>query len=475
MSRNLIIRRILTLCACIGFVAGIAAVSNACLTTVSQNDEVEIQAAIDSLPPEGGRVELEQKTYLLSSGINITRDNVHLQGQGRGTNLKLKDKANVDTPLIRIEASNIEISDLAIDGNKANNPLGYGTMMTGVYLVQASDVTLRRLYIQGANWDGVVITGSQDILVEDVHAYNNGTPGEGEANFNISGFESTISKRVTLTRCISESSGRVGYEIEDGAEDILIEDSESISDTSAGFYVHNHEGNPANKRITFQNVSVLNSGGGFSLYGFDGFPTEDVKVINSTSTDSNGGILLNLVTRALIEGNSITVQAGAGTHGIRAIESSEVTIADNTLDIGTGNDIAIAGGDIITGNRAIGAVTRIGPSSGAIVSDNEGWIFINAVSSVEVTNNRGLITLKDASDCTIEENYSTAEITLDSSSYNIIRNNVAGGTDSYGIHEVGNADYNTITGNDVRASIYTPKIVIVGAHTEVYGNIGYPE
>ncbi len=52
-------------------------------------DDVEIQAALDSLPTTGGKVFLSEGTFTLSAQIARTIDDVQIEGSGAGTNLVL--------------------------------------------------------------------------------------------------------------------------------------------------------------------------------------------------------------------------------------------------------------------------------------------------------------------------------------------------------------------------------------------------
>lgn len=90
-------------------------------------DEEEINAAIASLPPVGGTVQLVEGTYNICAvpgtygGVTISKSNVKLMGIGPGTFLRLSDDQN--TNVIRIigeKVENIVISDLRVDANRAN-------------------------------------------------------------------------------------------------------------------------------------------------------------------------------------------------------------------------------------------------------------------------------------------------------------------------------------------------------------------
>ena len=98
-----------------------------------EGDQVEINAAIRSLPPAGGMVFLMEGTYDIRKvqgtlgGIIIDRSNVTLAGTGPATQLVLAPHQN--TNVIRIIGHNvghITIRDLQVDANRAQNAEGKG-------------------------------------------------------------------------------------------------------------------------------------------------------------------------------------------------------------------------------------------------------------------------------------------------------------------------------------------------------------
>ena len=86
-----------------------------------------IQNAINVLPPQGGEVFMGPGTFTCTNPVVIDRDNVKLRGSGAGTILRLADGANAPVLIIgqtlnvpTVTRSNITVSDLVIDGNRAN-------------------------------------------------------------------------------------------------------------------------------------------------------------------------------------------------------------------------------------------------------------------------------------------------------------------------------------------------------------------
>lgn len=73
---------------------------------------------------------IDPGTYMCTNPVVIDRDNVNLRGAGPATILRLADGANAPVLIIgqtlnvpTVTRSNITVSDLVIDGNRANQTL----------------------------------------------------------------------------------------------------------------------------------------------------------------------------------------------------------------------------------------------------------------------------------------------------------------------------------------------------------------
>ena len=127
------------------------------------DDQVEIQAAIDAAyVAGGGKVSVLDGTYNITGNINLKSFSA-LFGQGAGTILKVPDNTNsTHLKIINIEdCAYVHVSDLKIDGNKANQSSG---REDGIYIKGlTSHVKITNLFIY--NIYGVEGNG---IFVEDV-------------------------------------------------------------------------------------------------------------------------------------------------------------------------------------------------------------------------------------------------------------------------------------------------------------------
>ena len=92
---------------------------------VNSGSGLEIQRAITSLPPQGGRVILGAGTFTVSQPVVIDRDDVELSGDQELTILKLADQSNCPllvvgqsvTPVQR-KVTGVSIRKLILDGNR---------------------------------------------------------------------------------------------------------------------------------------------------------------------------------------------------------------------------------------------------------------------------------------------------------------------------------------------------------------------
>lgn len=89
-----------------------------------ENDDVEINAAIQALPPSGGEVVILPGNYDIKSEIMLNKSNVTLSGSGNSTVLcrgwGSAEGSIITTSVIYIDAPNCTIQNLSIDGCKSD-------------------------------------------------------------------------------------------------------------------------------------------------------------------------------------------------------------------------------------------------------------------------------------------------------------------------------------------------------------------
>jgi len=156
------------------------------------SDCAAIQAAIDSLPAAGGQIIVASGTYTCTTAIVVDRDNVDLRGQGPATVLRLADNTNSPVLVLGqtttppgVTRSHIRVSNLSIDGNRANQtmecwggPCDAGGLTfirnSGVTLRRVGDVQIESVIAHHARSGGLVVEkGSQRVTVRDFTSFDN--------------------------------------------------------------------------------------------------------------------------------------------------------------------------------------------------------------------------------------------------------------------------------------------------------------
>jgi len=143
-------------------------------TTDGVDDDVQIQAAIDALPTNGGRIIFREGTYTLGAVVTIAKNGVTLQGQGKGTIIQAKNSLNAN--MIQLGSNttqyfNCVIKDIYFDGRQSQQGSGtiiYNGALTypidnlevlDCYLVNAFDACIQ-LLLNGAATNSNLIEGN---------------------------------------------------------------------------------------------------------------------------------------------------------------------------------------------------------------------------------------------------------------------------------------------------------------------------
>uniref|UniRef100_A0A6H1ZFD6 Putative pectate lyase n=1 Tax=viral metagenome TaxID=1070528 RepID=A0A6H1ZFD6_9ZZZZ len=130
-------------------------------------DEVQIQAAIDSLPSSGGKIILSPGQFNITAPIAYTTSNVIIEGQGVGTVLKLVAASNCN--IITVDSTgtagpnstrSLAFRNFKIDGNKANQTTaGHGIQLRRVYVPVIENVHFYDCFGTGLYCDDSSNTG----------------------------------------------------------------------------------------------------------------------------------------------------------------------------------------------------------------------------------------------------------------------------------------------------------------------------
>jgi len=134
-------------------------------------DDVQIQAAITALPTNGGSITLSAGSFYVSTTVDLVK-RVHFQGAGKyATIIYIANNVNDDLFASSTGSDSLEINDLTLDGNKANNAIsGSGIIATGITGGNIHNITIGNfreygIYHTGGsmNWrlDAVVIGSNE--------------------------------------------------------------------------------------------------------------------------------------------------------------------------------------------------------------------------------------------------------------------------------------------------------------------------
>ena len=134
------------------------------------DDQVEIQAALDALPVNGGTVVLSSGQFYIAATIEITAKD-SIIGQGiNATNIYLADNAN--TNMIEYQDAGNSyfflLSQLSLHGNKANNTSGWGVHTGSGGAGNLKDGRLKEIFVQNFKDGGIYIKDSWGWIIDDV-------------------------------------------------------------------------------------------------------------------------------------------------------------------------------------------------------------------------------------------------------------------------------------------------------------------
>ncbi|MEO6513661.1 MAG: right-handed parallel beta-helix repeat-containing protein, partial [Candidatus Saccharimonadales bacterium] len=337
------------------------------ISTSCTSSQTTIASAITALPAGGGTVYLMEGTYIIDGTIALP-NNVRLTGSGRNTIIKLKDGINAGIDAISDTATtNVEISNLRLDGNKANNSSGTqrGINMNGVG--------------SGTGTSGVPGAHISNVFIKDFRtngAYLNGSPNSvitGSVFENIGTTTSDYAIGLLATGYITVTSnliqGSVGYGI----------NASSDSNTITGNTIEgsgNYAIGAGGSYITISGNTLRGNVHGIDA-GNDGLITGNVIVGNTTR-----GIYISGAGMT-VTGNNIVANA----IGIYAVNGSRSTVTGNTITQNTTNGISWLGGssNVISGNKFY---DNAGSGSGSTI-DLSGTATDITISSNSITDTAG--------------------------------------------------------------------------------------
>ena len=258
------------------------------------DDQVEINAAIQALPAEGGEIVILDGTYDIKASVNIDKSNSTLRGAHTATifNCLMQNTA----VQIETSATDCVISDLVLKGN---NQATKGISITD----KAYRTIVKKVHVHGFTQTGISITAMGSV-VSECKCYSN------VYGIFISGVNST-NCRVINNECVDNNIGiRTN-----GAHYAIIANNHCSGSATNGIEVRVGTQRPCN------------------ITG------------NDCRNNKKHGIYTTSGMGIIITGNMCISNADAGIH----TNSPASTISENTCSLNK-DGIVASGGNSITGN-----------------------------------------------------------------------------------------------------------------------------
>ena len=325
-----------------------------------------IQAAIDALPAEGGKVFIPEGTYSITSTITVP-SNVWLEGAGASSTV-LYNNGIGDSVIENADTTNgnshIKISNLKIDGNDP----GTCSDCHGIYFNNVTYSQIDSVYVYDADDYGIYFnvsassTISNNILESNLRGVyfnsssNNIINSNNSNNNSQHGIHIVSGSNNTIADNISNNNTGYGVWIDDSAYNNIIIGN-IISNNSIGINIFNY----ADNNIVTGNTSNNNSQHGIYLFS----SSNNIITGNTFNNNSQHGIyILSVSNNNTVTGNTVYDNGAGDTyHGIYLSGSDYNLVSSNNIydSAGDGDGIFIDSAseyNLIVGNKIRGVFTE---------------------------------------------------------------------------------------------------------------------
>jgi hypothetical protein len=213
--------------------------------------------------------------------------------------------ANTFCVVSGIDVTDCVVSDLTVEGNRAENPFMDGCRGGGIYFQRAKRCAIRDCVVRGFNGDGVSFQTTQDITVERCVFEKNGNfgihPGTGSARSIIRNCHMHHNDRIGFFLCwrvqhgefsdnLIEDNGVYGISIGHKDTDNLFTRNVIRRNGRDGIYFRNEKETNGGHRNTFRRNDIEDNGGSEHGCGVhvDG-ETHDLLFEENTIRDTRSG------------------------------------------------------------------------------------------------------------------------------------------------------------------------------------------
>jgi hypothetical protein len=340
-----------------------------------EKTDIIIQKFVDNLPERGGKVVLPNGLFSINKSVSL-RDNVWLQGEGRGTVLLIADSLGI----ILKGLKGVHISDLTIKSAERY------TSKAGIVIDDCGDCQINNVLTQGFKLYGIWMRNNSFLCeLRSCKSADNGRANfyfDGNAergrggdfvpnivNNCISyggkyGFEFNRTIVINLTGCAVFQSLDYGYYLHSNSNSVNISGSRSFQVGTDAVYVdHSHEVNISS------NIFCWQRGNGIVLDNAIWGTVASNNIIDSGTRTRDGSYMNGIVFKNNTEGIQVTGNAVFNwgdqppmEYGILEDKSCRYNlIANNNINYFTKKGVLTRGkGTLVNNNVVKGDSANIG-------------------------------------------------------------------------------------------------------------------
>lgn len=213
--------------------------------------------------------------------------------------------SNASSVIDVIEAENVVVKNLLVDGNKDKNFKMDGCNGSGIYIFKSKKVTVDNVIVKDFNGEGISWQITENITVKNSEISGSGNiglhPGTGSPLSRIENNDVHnnavdglfICWRVHHSKVIGNrfyQNGRFGICTGHKDSDVLFENNHVFENGSDGINLRGERAINAPHRNTFKSNIIENNGKRSGGYGMSfNSPAEEIKVIGNTIRDTGSG------------------------------------------------------------------------------------------------------------------------------------------------------------------------------------------